>query len=506
MGLKALQTFGVPEETQRCPACGAPVDAATAFCSDCDSLVSSATEPRPDAASRARHPAEPDPELTQQLAQQMPVQPASIVECWSCDTPNKPSRMFCVSCGSFIAIGSKTRPTPESEPFSGPPPVPGDADVDVSLPFVEGVSPIGSYAREAERRATRRTRTLTAVSSVVLAMVVGAAALYLASPLGERGDVPEVTVVATQVEAPEATERTGAVSGISIEPEIVAAPEVAGESKPVDQPESAAAPAAEPEAAVLAEPESGAEQDATPQAEPLTEPESGAELAVDVDPDTARRAELPAEPEVAVEPESAAVPEGAVGPGSNTDRPTQEPVVGPWARQPAQSNREAALPAQEIEGYAGGWVCNEEVVIEDSRVRDWSIGRVSFRIRDGFERVVLHLDRAGAGSGDPPTITADSMGSWRVEERVPGTGRPGLGRRSVTLQLDDGFSGSLGLRRYRPSGLAIIKEFSVYPAGRDGRNVVISADTDGCYRVRAAAWNDESGSVRRAEIHVDIKP
>lgn len=416
-----------------------------------------------------RHPAEPDPELTQQLAQQMPVQPASIVECWSCDTPNKPSRMFCVSCGSFIAIGSKTRPTPASEPFSGPPPVPGDADVDVSLPFVEGVSPIGSYAREAERRATRRTRTLTAVSSVVLAMVVGAAALYLASPLSERGDVPEVAVVATQVEAPEATERTGAVSGISIEPEIVAAPEVAAEPEPADQPESAAVPAAEPESApqaeaesaVLAEPESAAEPEAVPRAEPLAEPAPAAE------------------PEVGVERE---------------------------ARQPAESIRSVALPSRETEDYAGGWVCNDEVVIEDSRVRDWSIGRVSFRIRDGFERVVLHLDRAGVGSGDPPTITADAMGSWNVEERVPGTGRPGLGRRSVTLQLDDGFSGSLGLRRYRPAGLTIIKEFSVYPAGRDGRNVVISADTDGCYRVRAAAWNDESGSVRRAEIHVDIKP
>ena len=47
---------------------------------------------------------------------------------------------------------------------------------------------------------------------------------------------------------------------------------------------------------------------------------------------------------------------------------------------------------------------------------------------------------------------------------------------------------------------------SVYPAGRDGRNVVISADTGGCYRLRVPAWDDPSGSLRRAEIYLDIKP
>jgi len=185
-----------------------------------------------------------------------------------------------------------------------------------------------------------------------------------------------------------------------------------------------------------------------------------------------------------------------------------EPVAEPEPIEPVAEPEPVAADQPPIEParYDGSWVCGEEIVIEDGRVRDWSIGRVSFRIRNGFERVVLHLDRAGSGSGDAPSITADSMGSWTVEEDVAGAKRPGLGRRSVTLQLDDGFSGSLGLRGYRPSGLDIIKEFSVYPAGRDGRNVVISADTDGCYRVRAAAWNDSSASVRRAEILVDIKP
>ena len=55
-------------------------------------------------------------------------------------------------------------------------------------------------------------------------------------------------------------------------------------------------------------------------------------------------------------------------------------------------------------------------------------------------------------------------------------------------------------------GLEIVKEFSIYRVGRDGRNVVISADTGGCYRVRVPGWDDPSASVRRAEMHVDIRP
>ena len=119
---------------------------------------------------------------------------------------------------------------------------------------------------------------------------------------------------------------------------------------------------------------------------------------------------------------------------------------------------------------------------------------------------MLELVRDGARSGDPPSITALAMGSWKVEENVTNADRPGMGRRSIVLELDDGFTDSSDLRRYRPSGLEIVKEFSIYRVGRDGRNAVISADTGGCYRVRVPGWDDPSASVRRAEIHVDIRP
>ena len=350
--------------------------------------------------------------------------------------------MFCVGCGSFIAIGSQAKAPPEAKLFSGPPPVPGDADVDASLPLIAGVAPIGSYSVEEQRRATRRTRVMTAATSVVLAMVIGAAALYLASPLGDRDGTPEMAAVAPASTEPAPTEETGAVSGITVEPEVVAEPE----------PEPAE-PAAEPDP----------EPEAVP--EPVVEPE-------------------PAEPE----------PEPA----------EPEPVIEPAPVE--QADPEPQPIEEEPAGYAGGWVCNSEVTIEDSRLRDWSISSVSFRPRSGFERVVLELVRDGARSGDPPSITALAMGSWKVEENVTTADRPGMGRRSIVLELDDGFTDSPDLRRYRPSGLEIIKEFSIYRVGRDGRNAVISADTGGCYRVRVPGWDDPSASVRRAEIHVDIRP
>ena len=392
-------------------------------------------------------------------ASPVPVVPYRTVDCWSCDAPNTTSRMFCASCGSFIAIGSRTKAAPSALPFSGPPPVPGDADVDVSLPFVEGVSPLGSYSVEAQRRATRRTRTMTATVSVVMAMVVGAAALYLASPLSDRGDVPQTAAVVAPPLGPEPTDPTTAVSGISIEP-----PAVVIEPGPV-----------------LAAPDPVAVE---PKPEPVVEPEP---VVIEPEPVAVEPKPAVVEP-IVVEPEPVAVVQ-------------EEPEVATEAL-----GTEATGSEQERAGYNGGWVCEGEIVLEDSRVRNWSVGRVSFRPRDGFDRVVFHLDRADRGSGDPANITADSIGSWKIKENVPGADRPGLGRRSVTLQLDDGFAGSLALRGYRPAGLATIKEFSVYPAGRDGRVAVISGDTDGCFRVRAPGWNDPSASVRRAEIHVDIKP
>jgi hypothetical protein len=383
------------------------------------------------------------------------------VDCWSCDTPNAANRLFCVSCGSFIAIGSGVVPPPPAEPFSGPPPVPGDADADVSLPFVDGVPPLGSYSAEEHRRATRRTRTGMAVVSVVLAMVVGGAALYLASPLSDRGGSPETAGLLSAPATPAATDTTAAVRGISIEPPAAARAEVGA----ITPPETAAEPPRELEPARVVKPAD--DVGLMPPEEP--EPE-------------------PLEPVVAVEPEPPVDPVPEAG-SQRQPEPAAPVEAGASLALPPPASR----PNRDTSSsYAGGWFCEGAVVIDDSRVRDWSLGRVSFRARPGFERVVLHLERAGIGSGEPASITAEA--------------RPSNGRTTIALQLDDGFTGNLGLRGYRPSGLATITELSVFPRGRDGRNVLISTTSNGCFRVRVPAWSDPSGSVRRGDIIIDLKP
>lgn len=377
--------------------------------------------------------------------------------------------MFCISCGSFIAIGSRTKALAAAQPFSGPPPVPGDADVDVSLPLVAGVAPLGSYSVEAQRRATRRTRTMTAVASVVMAMVVGGAALYLASPLSDRGGVPETAAVVPASALPEPTDQTAGVSGISIEPQtVLVEPEPA-----VAQPEPVVA---DPEP-VLEEPEPVVQE---PQ--PIVaEPAQPVEPLAPVEPATVMQTEQMA-PESTVE--EAAVPADAAAPSRPAVREAQDRSVT----------------------TAGGWVCEGAVTIDDSRVREWSLGRVSFRVRPGFERVVLHLERAGQGSGAPASLRAAAVPTTRVRGLLPGVIKPATGKTTIGLQLDDGFAGNLALRGYTPSGLATIKEFSVYPSGRDGKDILISAVQDACFRVRVPAWSDPSNSLRRAEILIDVKP
>ncbi len=401
--------------------------------------------------------------------------PSRTVDCWSCDAPNPVDRLFCVSCGSFIAIGSGAVPPPPAEPFSGPPPVPGDADADVSLPFIDGVSPLGSYSAEEHRRATRRTRSVTAVVSVVLAMVVGGAALYLASPLSDRGGSPETAGLLSTPTTPAPTDTTAAVRGISIEPPVAVRADVATAAPP----ELVAEPPQELEPARVVRPAD--DLGAAPPDE--TEPE-------------------PLDPVVAVEPEPLVDPMPEAG-SERQVAPAAPDEAGASLARPSSSAR---LNRDTSSSYAGGWFCEGAVVIDDSRVRDWSLGRVSFRARPGFERVVLHLERAGSGSGDPASITAEAMPTARVRSEVPGVVRPSNGRTTIALQLGDGFTGNLGLRGYRPSGLATITEFSVYPQGRDGRNVLISTTSNGCFRVRVPAWSDPSGSVRRGDVIIDLKP
>lgn len=287
-------------------------------------------------------------------------------------------------------------------------------------------------------------------------MVVGAAALYLASPLSDRTATKQTVA--------------GMPSGAPSEPLDVAAP---------DDLTSAVSGLARPEALPPVDlgPTTGFEPDVEPEA---AEPEAAEPVAAE-----------PVPAQVEPVPDAYPVPELAAGSAA-------EAVAEPKDR------------ARQVDDVpvttSGGWVCDGAITIDDGRAREWSLGRVSFRVRPGFERVVLHLEQAGAGFAQPVSVTAEAVPTTGVRSLLRGVSTPSSGRTTIGLRLSDGFGGNLALRGYRPGGLATIKEFSVYPSGRDGKNVLISAESDGCFRLGVPAWNDASNSLRRAEIHIDVKP
>jgi hypothetical protein len=180
-------------------------------------------------------------------------------------------------------------------------------------------------------------------------------------------------------------------------------------------------------------------------------------------------------------------------------RPQAEPNV---AEPPVER---AAPEAGDDIVWRNGWVCGGELTLDESRLRAWSITRASFLPGNGYERVVLQLQRIGPGSGQPASLSAEAYPRTKVTRHVPGVRQPSLGRTAIALQFSDGVKTDLNLRGYRPSGLATIKELSAYPAGPRGSRVLISTTTDdGCFRVRTPAWTGSSRT-QKGQIVIDVK-
>jgi hypothetical protein len=447
--------------------------------------------------------------------------PPTTVDCWSCDTPNIPSRLFCVACGSFIAIGSGAAMGGTSRrswrAAASHPELRASAEVrpgaplaEAPAPFVAGAMPLGSYSEAARRRATRRARTLTAVTSVALTLVVGLAALYVALPVGDENGDPR-TAALPAVSAAPADLATDAPTDLAAD---VSTTEPGGE--PTDEPDDeVVAGAVEPTPELVAVPVSGIEITVpAPGRAEAVEPGSDAESEAGVEPEPEPDPVDEREPEPEVQPES----EGEPGSGDSTtdtggtsdagdtiDAGDPDPAAADVTNPAIDANPATETDPAADAAPARGWVCEGPVRVEDSRVRDWSLGRVTFRARPGFERIVLHLERSGQGAGETPSVTASVVPTARLNGLMPGIRRPALGRSTIGVRLADGIGGNLALRGYRPNGLAVVKEFSVYPAGVGGRNVLISTASEGCFRLRVPAWSDPSASVRRAEVLIDVR-
>jgi hypothetical protein len=153
-----------------------------------------------------------------------------------------------------------------------------------------------------------------------------------------------------------------------------------------------------------------------------------------------------------------------------------------------------------------GWVCDEDVRLEGPKGRGWSVGRVSFLAKGSYERVLLHLERAGPDIGAPPSVTAEAFATSRIRDYVARAARPGSGRTTVGIHLANGIKGTLGLRGYRPRGMQTLREFSAYPAAGGSTKMLITVAGDGCFRLRAPAWNDDAANSQTGQIYLDIRP
>lgn len=209
----------------------------------------------------------------------------------------------------------------------------------------------------------------------------------------------------------------------------------------------------------------------------------------------------------------APVPESVAGPERNeakdnatttrpgtgaADEPAPSSAIGSDVGDEASRQPEPSIPARR------GWVCDGASRIEDGSDSRWTVSKVSFLAEKGYERIILHLDRAGLDRGDPPTVTAEVMPAAKVARRFPSLRRPGVGRSAVVLDLQDGIKATLGLRGYRPRGLATLKEFSAFGLPDGSSRLFISTASDGCFRLRIPSWTDGARN-GTAQIQLDVK-
>lgn len=393
--------------------------------------------------------------------------------------------MFCAECGTFIAVGAKVFSGGAGSSDAAP-------DRSVVAPLTPGAMSLGAYSAAMRRQAQRR-RVLLGMVSVALVAVVGLAALYAATSPRDGGSAPApaalVAATPTTTEGPTAAEEPTAVARRNVGPAVGA----------VDLTEVELEPLADPAPSeVEPEPEPPAP------AEPVTEP--APEQEAEAQPLPPAQVEVPAETQA--EPEAMSESEGRSEPDPVAEPETQAEPQAPAEPEPerAEAEPERAEPrAEETIVWRNGWVCDGELTLQDARLRDWTITRASFLPGNGYERVILQLDRIGSGSGEPASLSAEAFPRTKVAQEVPGVRRPSLGRTAIALQFSFGVKTDLTLRGYRPSGLTTIKELSAYPAGPRGSRVLVSTTTDdGCFRLRAPAWSGSSGA-QKAQIVLDVK-
>jgi hypothetical protein len=328
-----------------------------------------------------------------------------------------------------------------------------------------------------------RRRLIVSSAALVLVSAVGLAAVYGSIVPGQpdRQSLPAAALAVS--ERPDAADATDSSTGPTTVPDATAEP----------TPEPATPRAATPE------PTNGESTKAE-----STTPEPTKAESTTPEPTKAELTPEPATPRVAT-PEPA-TPEPRIVASST------RPGVATTADQNSPAGNRTDRPrAADVTARGGssvtqnGWVCDGSVTLEDPRGRRWSLGRAAFRAGPGYERVVLHIDRLGPGSGAPASMTAQALPTSKVRGTIPGVRTPSSGQTTFSLHLAGPIEGNLGVRSYRPNGLRMLKEFSVYPAAGGSSRVLVSAASGECYRVRVPAWTATGPNTRTAQIYLDIK-
>jgi hypothetical protein len=149
---------------------------------------------------------------------------------------------------------------------------------------------------------------------------------------------------------------------------------------------------------------------------------------------------------------------------------------------------------------AGTYVCDGgSVAIEDPHVRGWSILRVRWGARPGFDHVYLELSPRPALDGAGARATVQVMPVSDVAERL-GVVAPRAGRTAVVLSLSEGVRATLSVDQE-----VALQKLRAVTAGKDpdGRQwLVLGVRGEACYSLQVPAWAPDQPDALASPIEV----
>lgn len=181
-------------------------------------------------------------------------------------------------------------------------------------------------------------------------------------------------------------------------------------------------------------------------------------------------------------------------------------------RPPSAAGAPTPTPASAGAGPALGppssFVCGSAgATLTDALDRRWRITRVTFRTSGTYERVILHLERTGAGGpGYEPTARAVGVATSELAVEAPGIAPPLSGETAFVVRLGNGVVDSVRLSHYVPNGMRTVTELSTYRLADGTVAAVIGSSGEPCYQLRVPQWRaGATGSPTLADITVDIQ-